>query len=360
VASADLNGSPDPANPPNSRSIGGPVAAQPAFGLGSVFPVAPPANNDMSAVGMGGNFSRADAQVGSTALIQPLPGGDIGFTGNLTQAWNVAESYIAADGFSAALSRNSSVTGFDSDFTLKQPAILHFAFEADPYMAVSLSSDAAAGSVNANLEVLFTVTNGAGATVFNWSPDGKADGIFNGVEHLDEENLNGSVEVTSVGASAVYDPTGDNSVGTLVPGATASYSAETAVLPPGVYTLSLDMVENINVTAVEGACLEIEKTPDAADEVIRHPGESASFTIVVTSCGPGTARGVMIDDDLPDGGMGLTWTIDGNPGPDACSIDIQQHLNCGVGDLDDGDTFSVTVETTGGMTLYGVWVEAVQ
>lgn len=254
ATAAQLNGTSDPANPANSDIGGGPVDSDPAFGLGSDFGAAAPiVNNDMDPVGQQGNYGWADAQVSSTALLQATIGGPVTGSGNLTQAWNIAEGYIAGDGDANASGLNSSETGFNTTLTLQQATSFTFDFKADPYMMVAMSADALGGTANANLDVTFTITSG-GVTVFEWAPDGVVtDGvILGGTETLDPYNLNGSIEVTAPGNSATYDPTGDASQGNINPGLFGTYSAFTALLQPGVYTISLDMLENINVrTAVE-------------------------------------------------------------------------------------------------------------
>src|SRR5262249_57187544 len=70
-------------------------------------------------------------------------------------------------------------------------------------------------------------------------------------------------------------------------------------------------------------------------------GDTATFTIVVTNNGPGTAKAVTISDPLPAGG-GVTWaTATAN-----CSVSGavgSQTLNCTVGDLAVNGTFTAVV-----------------
>lgn len=237
----------DPANPANGQSFGGPVDANVAAGNGWVIPGGLPANNAMTAQGMVGNYSYADAQVSATSLSQPIPGGAVTATGDLTQAWNIAEGFIGADGSAQAAGLNSSETGVTTTFTLGADAIFNFDFMADPYMMVAMSADALGGSANANLDVTFTITSG-GQTVFEWAPDGAAGGISGGTENLDPFDLNGSIEVTSPGDTAVFDPNGNGAPdGTINPASFGTFSASTFVLAAGTYTLSIDMIENINI-----------------------------------------------------------------------------------------------------------------
>ncbi|MFT4517927.1 MAG: hypothetical protein ACI9JM_000304 [Halioglobus sp.] len=245
-ANAQVQGSGDPAHTANAAAGGGPVDALPAYGLNSIFPGADPANNNLVPLAQAGNYSRADSQVVSTSLNQLFPGLPVVLTGDTIRAWGVADAFISVDGFANALSLNGAESGFNTQVVLTQPAILSFNFQADPYMEVEMGAASIGGSANANLEVTFSITS-QGTNFFNWSPDGSPGGISNGTEVLDEENLNGSIEVTAPGAKVKYDPTNDSSSGTAAPGAVSSYSARSNVLPPGIYTLALDMSQNVNV-----------------------------------------------------------------------------------------------------------------
>ena len=71
-------------------------------------------------------------------------------------------------------------------------------------------------------------------------------------------------------------------------------------------------------------------------------GEVASFSIVVTNLGPGTAFDVTLSDQLPAG----TWTLDGADSS-ACSIDGSNVLSCDFGTLlaDASRTVTVSRET---------------
>lgn len=66
-------------------------------------------------------------------------------------------------------------------------------------------------------------------------------------------------------------------------------------------------------------------------------GETATFTIVVTNVGAGIARDVIMTDPLPPG---FTWSI--TPPVDGCDIELDL-LTCEFGDLDPGESVSVTV-----------------
>lgn len=81
--------------------------------------------------------------------------------------------------------------------------------------------------------------------------------------------------------------------------------------------------------------LAVSKTPD--DGVV-DPGEAASFTIAVENAGPGAAEGVTLEDSLPGD---LAWRED--PDVDGCEISDGTELSCEFGELDAGETASVTV-----------------
>jgi uncharacterized repeat protein (TIGR01451 family) len=80
--------------------------------------------------------------------------------------------------------------------------------------------------------------------------------------------------------------------------------------------------------------LAVEKV--AAENTI-NAGENATFTITVTNSGAGIARDVVLTDTLPEG---FTWVVD--PAVDGCDI-TGGVLTCEIGDLDPGESFSVTV-----------------
>jgi hypothetical protein len=169
-----------------------------------------------------------------------------------TQAWNIAEGYVDNSGFAAASSRNSSETGFTTTFEVANDAIFSFAFNADPYLEVAISNDAGSPTTaNAELNVIVTITDDNGGTVFSWSPDGQAGGIFGGTESSDPFSLNESIEVSSQGAALSYGNAAPS--GNINPGVFGAFAASTNVLGAGTYTISLDMSSLINVTTSAAA-----------------------------------------------------------------------------------------------------------
>ncbi len=74
-------------------------------------------------------------------------------------------------------------------------------------------------------------------------------------------------------------------------------------------------------------------------------GQNISFTLVVASTGPGTAKNVVLTDPLPTLGNLNSWIITSNPG--GCNIAADNKtLVCLFGDLANGQTRTVTVATT--------------
>src|SRR5205814_958748 len=88
--------------------------------------------------------------------------------------------------------------------------------------------------------------------------------------------------------------------------------------------------------------LAIAKTPDSGTITA---GDTATFTIVVTNLGPGTATGVtLVDDPLPAGG-GVTWATS-TTGCTVSGAVGSQKLNCAVpapGSLAVNATFTAVV-----------------
>lgn len=80
--------------------------------------------------------------------------------------------------------------------------------------------------------------------------------------------------------------------------------------------------------------LEVEKTGNGTSDA----GGNAVFTIVLTNHGPGEAKDVTLEDQLPDG----DWTLGGADAVD-CDIDGDNLLTCDFGDVGNGGTRTITV-----------------
>ena len=83
----------------------------------------------------------------------------------------------------------------------------------------------------------------------------------------------------------------------------------------------------------------VAKTPDGGTV---NAGNTATFTIVVTNLGPGSATSVTLTDNLP---AGYTWTLGGADALD-CSINTVPNpdvLSCNFGTLADDETRTITL-----------------
>jgi uncharacterized repeat protein (TIGR01451 family) len=99
------------------------------------------------------------------------------------------------------------------------------------------------------------------------------------------------------------------------------------------------------VITVNCPSLDVDKTPDGADV---QAGDPASFTIVTSNSGAGTAFGVTLTDNLPAVANG--WSVESENWAGDCTISGAaggaQTLTCGPEDLTSGASRSVTVTTT--------------
>jgi len=187
-------------------------------------------------IGSGGSsYSWGDAIVNSEQTAGPPP--------TLIIARNAAETNIDGSGFGAADGTNKSSTSMTVAVG-GSGSSLSFAFEANPFINVSM--DAAAGPTSVARGTLgFSITLARasdGAVVFNWTPDGMAGGITGGSESADPFSLNLTLSAFA-GQDFTYSGAyGDDSFG--------SFAASTDTLAAGVYTLSLFMNEKTDVVRV--------------------------------------------------------------------------------------------------------------
>ncbi len=243
---------------------GGPADVGVATGPGSVFPGAAPGNNSMTQIGQGAGafYSYADSEIGSTALLQVDPFNDpVSFTGNNTQAWGIAEAFVdAAAGTADSIAGNSSDTGFAATIEVGQGGTqFSFSFQADPYLFAEITNTSDVGGALAALSVSFTISDATGQ-VFTWSPDGMNEGAagvggsVGGMETADPFSLNTNVPASNVGDQVEYDPCGNGAPTGVINRGCANgsnvFSAQTGILGPGTYTISLNMTENVNVSSL--------------------------------------------------------------------------------------------------------------
>ena len=73
-------------------------------------------------------------------------------------------------------------------------------------------------------------------------------------------------------------------------------------------------------------------------------GQNIKFAIVVRNDGPGTAKGVVLNDTLPNRTAG-GWSITSQPAGDPCSLSGRD-LDCSFGDMAPGDSFRVVLKAS--------------
>ena len=195
------------------------------------------ANDDFTPVGpVGFNFARGDA-----AILKEQSKGD-----PFTQAVNVAEANLVANGTGTGRSRNASDTSFNISVAAGGGS-LDFVFKADPYLKIILlpagllSPSLARAGVSMNIQIV----DNTGNTVFSYAPTGLTGvgPITGGNDLSDPYSLNRTI-ARNFGntGTTTYDPTGcpvgdpvaQESCATL-----GTFHATTSTLAPGTYTLTL-------------------------------------------------------------------------------------------------------------------------
>ncbi|MEO7780822.1 MAG: EDSAP-1 family PEP-CTERM protein [Candidatus Nitrotoga sp.] len=152
---------------------------------------------------------------------------------SLIEIKNAAEGNIhGGPGNAASGAENSSSSLLSMTISLGAPGTVQFSFKANPYMETFLNAASGPGSFAlANLDNDLTIRNSAGVVVFSWAPDGVANNAFGGVDSVDSQSLNISINSLIPGAPAAKY-SNDNAAFT-------SFSAKTNLLAAGTYTLSL-------------------------------------------------------------------------------------------------------------------------
>src|SRR6266581_3031474 len=153
---------------------------------------------------------------------------------------------------------------------------------------------------------------------------------------LDEGGASETVHVTS-GTSFVSCGLYDNT------------ASATVANEPDVDPASAD-------TTVLCSDLTLLKTPDAD---LVNAGDQIGFTVTVSNADEqdtGTAHGVLLNDPLPIGSpdSGVSWTIESESIDGACAI-TDGTLECEVGDLGPGDSFTVHVTSATEFASCGVY-----
>lgn len=165
--------------------------------------------------------------------VSPYPGyayGDAQISSKNVLAGTGAASSIGEatsyDGLAGAAGANTMI----ASFSLSSAGALNFSFLSTPYMETQLGAGALSASGTADMNI--TIWQGL-TKKFEWSPDGLSGGILNGTESSDPFSLNFGVN-------------GNN---TYSPG-TGLFSASTAALTAGTYTMKIHMGNEAHATSV--------------------------------------------------------------------------------------------------------------
>ena len=181
-----------------------------------------------------------------------------------------------------------------------------------------------------NVDIDDTLPAGSGATPLVWSefPDKAECTVVNNVLHCDIASLADDASF-SVTVRALTDA---DDCGLLNNTAFADADNNTQVSDTG------------DITVLCGD-IAVDKTPDGGQVTA---GDEASFTIVTTNNGDGTAKGTELSDVLPAVENG--WALDSEDWAGDCTITgaagDPQTLECGPEDIEAGGDRSVTVSTT--------------
>jgi len=162
---------------------------------------------------------------GSTATLSgsAIAGGADALTDNTVS--------LESGGFGLAQSSLGLVSTFDVVIT--GSTTLTFTFSADPYL---ISSIVAPQVGSANSQIAWSLTLAGGATAL-WAPDGIAGNALGAItDTSDPCSINTNVGVLGAGTTTqIYDPV-----------CAGSFSATTALLGPGLYTLTVTHTGNAN------------------------------------------------------------------------------------------------------------------
>lgn len=191
---------------------------------------------------LGPNYARSDASIVTSEL---NPGQPPTVSGNKTNVWAVAESYLDTAGNGAGSGTVGSTSTFQ--FVVTTPGTsLSFAFDAildlrtcvDGPAMCDVSPAAFPTNAQASSGVSFTISQTGAGNVFAWAP-GSAPTIGNGIT----ASVNPFALTTTI--SRDQNNPGIATVSQTTVGG-SQFFAQTALFQPGTYTLSLS--DNKNVT----------------------------------------------------------------------------------------------------------------
>ena len=241
---ASLNGA--------SQSFGGALVTDPAAANAPGSTVTRLDNvYNLFGPGAGQTYSNADASIPSRQSV-----GD-----PFTQILQISESDLNSPNRADANTENSSVTGFRVTFNVTADTVLNLSFYASEFLRAMINANAPAGlSAFATTNMVASITNSAGDTVFNWTPDGIAGGISGGTENADPCNLNVNLAATFLPEdnSKTCGNGVDTAAGTgipalgsyVAPAGFLFYSATTNPLGIGTYSLTLSNKNSTTITTV--------------------------------------------------------------------------------------------------------------
>ncbi|MBL8392138.1 MAG: PEP-CTERM sorting domain-containing protein [Candidatus Accumulibacter sp.] len=227
--SAGLTGFANDSNGPTSIAAGTAPFNIPDANLGIASTNSPAQN-----LNIGNNYSRGDASIITSEL---NPGSPPGISGNLTDTWAVAESYLNAVGAGGGSGSVGSTTTFDFVFATS----LKFSFDAILKMVACVdgpptcadSDSVFPTNAQASSAVSFVLTDASGAKVFDWAP-GTGPTIGSGGVSTNPFQMNTTIsrDQSNTGVALIDEDT------TRVGG--TQFTAQTIAFAPGRYTLSLN------------------------------------------------------------------------------------------------------------------------
>jgi len=234
------------------------------------------------------------------------------FTGS---TWNVGS---LTNGSTATLTITATITAAAVGTTVTNLASIDTVTETD--IDLSNDSDSASFAVPAtDLEVTKTVSNPGpnpgDVVTYTISVSNNGPDTATGITLNDSLPSEVSLNTASTSQGSYSAPTW--MVGSLVPGASATLTITATVLPAAA---GLTVTNTASVSAVSEADTDLSNDSASAsfsspaidlavnktvDAPFANPGDSVTFSIVVTNTGPNNATGVSITDALP---IGVTLT----------------------------------------------------
>ena len=140
----------------------------------------------------------------------------------------------------------------------------------------------------------------------------------------------------------------DVTVNAVTPLGSAIINTATATATASITGVPLQASDSVGISMAGGADLAIAKTAPASYT----PGQPLTYTLVVTNSGPSTSANALVEDVLPAGLTGATWTAvfaGGASGVASGSGNVNTNVT-----VPKGGRATYTVRATAGATLAGV------